>query len=134
MECGCRCLSRVVPNCESSAKVVNVTEAGETRRVHELPQYPQIPLSKIHQHLGSVQAVFLENYAVYSFAVLVGAQLLQFAGVRFCRKPCVRLRTLKPQNCEDLGGDQISVTAPPLGCIHRKQKQHTLGQCYGLIS
>jgi hypothetical protein len=111
-----------------------VTEAGETRRVHELSQYSQIPLSKIHQHLGSVLAALLENYAVYSVAMPVGAQLLQFAGVRFRRKPCVRLRTGKPQTNEDLGGDQISVAAPPLGCVHRKQKQHTLSQCYGLIS
>ncbi len=111
-----------------------MTEAGETRRVHELSQYPQISLSKIHQNLGSVQAVFLEQYAVHRVAVLVGAQLLQIAGMRFRRKPCVRLRTLKPQNCEDLGGDQVCVAAPPLGCIHRKQKQHTLSQCYGVIS
>ncbi len=106
-----------------------MTEAGETRRVHELSQYPQISLN-----LGSVQAVILENYAVHRVAVPVGAQLSQFAGVRFRRKPCVRLRTLKPQNREDLGGDQVCVAAPPLGCVHRKQKQHTLSQCYGVIS
>ena len=86
MECGCRCLSRVVPNCESSAKVVNVTEAGETSRVHELSQYSQIPLSKIHQPLRLVQAFFLEYYAVYSVAVPVGAHMWQIAGVRFHRK------------------------------------------------
>ncbi len=108
-----------------------MTEAGVIRRVHELSQYSQIPLSKIHQYLGSVQAVFLENYAIYCVAVPVGAQLLQFAVVRFRRKPCVRLRTVKPQTYEDLGGDQISVAAPPLGCVHREQKQHTFSQCYG---
>ena len=33
---------------------MNVTEAGETRSAHELSQNSEIPLSKIHQHLGSV--------------------------------------------------------------------------------
>jgi hypothetical protein len=111
-----------------------VTEAGETSRVYELSQYSQIPLSKIHQPLRLVQAFFLEYYAVYSVAVPVGAHMWQIAGVRFHRKLCASLRTRQPQNCEDLGGDQISVAVPPLGCGHRKQKQHTLGQFDGLIS
>ncbi len=98
-----------------------MTEAGITR-LHELSQYSQITLSKIHQHGGLVQAVLLEYYAVYSIAVPVGAQLWQIAGVRFHRKPCARLLTRKPQHCEDLGGDQISVAASPLRCVHRKQK------------
>ena len=111
-----------------------MTEPGGPGSVHELSQYTQISLSKIHQNPGSVQAVFLEQYAVHRVAVPVGAQLLQIAGVRFRRKPCVSLRTLKPQNCEDLGGDQVCVAAPPLECVHRKQKPHTLSECYGVIS
>lgn len=111
-----------------------MTEAGEARSAHELSQNSEISLSKIHQHLGSVLAALLENYAVYSVAVPVGAHMWQIAGVRFHRKLCASLRTRQPQNCEDLGGDQISVAVPPLGCGHRKQKQHTLGQFDGLIS
>ena len=111
-----------------------MTEAGGTRSVDELSQYSQIALSEIHKTLGSVQAVFLNHYAVHSVAVPVGAQLWQIAGVRFHREPCASLRTRKPDNCADLGADQISVAAPPLGCVQRKQKLHALSQGNGLIS
>ena len=111
-----------------------MTEAGGTRLVHELSQYSQIPLSEIHKPLGSVQAVFLDNYAVHSIGAPVAAQLWQIAGVCFHREPCASLRARKPDNCEDLGADQISVSAPPLGCVQRKQKVHALSQGGGLIS
>ena len=101
---GC-CLSSVAPDCECSAKILNVTESGQTGSADELSQNSEIPLSKIHYHLGSVQAVFLEDYAVHRVAVPVGAQLWQIAGARFHGKLCARLRTRKQLNCEDLGRD-----------------------------
>ena len=52
-----------------------MTEAGVARSVDDLSQYSQIPLSEIHKTLGSVQAVFLNHYAVHSVAVPVGATL-----------------------------------------------------------
>ena len=98
-----RSLSGVAPDCECSSRVINVTEAGETRRFNELSPNSEISLSKIHQHLGSVQALFLENHAVHSVSMPVRAQLWQNASTRFHWKLCARLLTRKQQNCEDLG-------------------------------